>query len=93
MSKRRFRVKEAEPGQLIAYYGRADKHSQPSICYAFGGKGACSGDARILAQALESNITFENSTLVLELESRGYDLTTLKFSIERKKDDSVSSET
>lgn len=90
---RRFRTSPAKPGQIKAQWGRADRHSKPSLVYLWGGEGASQGDARIIAYAIEDKRfapTFEGGyreepSLVEELERRGYDPTTLKISIERKK--------
>ena len=74
----------AKPGQLIARWGRADRGHEPSIVYAWGADGACKSDSRILCNALEEVKVFNGKTLAEELDSRGYDLTTLRFSISRR---------
>ena len=81
--KKRFQVVRAKPGTLIAKFGRAERDDQPSVCYAWGGEGASKADAHILSQALEGNDVFENCNLVEELKKRGYDITTMKFSISK----------
>lgn len=75
------RFVKAKPGELKAGWGRPDKHTEPSICYAWGGAGSSSPDGRILCRAFEDLPIFDDISLVKELEKRGYDLTTLKFSI------------
>lgn len=76
---KRFRTPRAKPGELVAAYGRVD--GDLAIGYAWGGQGAQSPDGRILSTALEGAIIHGGRTLVEELESRGYDITTLRFSI------------
>lgn len=83
--KKRIYIPKAKPGQLVARYGKTDRGAEPSICYAWGGQGADSSDARILQNAIEDANVFAGKTLAEELEARGYDIATLKFSIEKKK--------
>lgn len=98
---KRYRRKDAKPGQLLVYYGKLP-HENPDIIFAWGGGGAAKCDANLLTyvfsgkrqrhihdpEELKKNggypIAFDPS-LLEELETRGYDLTTLKFSIEKKK--------
>lgn len=79
---KRYRAPTAKPGELKAAFGRVD--GALDIGYAWGGAGAHSPDARILSRTLEDTPIFEGRTLVQELEHRGYDLKTLKFSIMQK---------
>lgn len=92
------RIRRAKPGQLIAYFGRCEKHQVKSdICTVAGGNGAVKSDAGFLMLALtqdpgdtmkhthQSAAIWPYRSLLAELEARGYDLATLKFSIERKK--------
>lgn len=78
---RRFRVVSAKPRQLVAAYGKGDDASL-DIQYAWGGKGASSPDARCLSNALEGVVVHGGMTLRELLIERGYDITTLKFSVE-----------
>lgn len=87
MANKRTRRVQAKPGQLVAAWGRAGEEGRgerPDIQYAWGGAGASKPDGRILCNALEGAKVFDGKTLCAELEVRGYDLTTLRFSIERK---------
>ena len=100
MSAKRVRVVETpRAGVLQARWGRANSYDTPSIIYAWGAGGADKSDARILSDAFErprwerdfdkpnsfSVAMFkEGPSLAAELEARGYDLTTLRFTIERK---------
>jgi hypothetical protein len=90
---KRYRTPTAKPGELKAGYGREDRHCSPSLVYVWGGKGAQKPDARVLASALEdkrqgyafpSMAIEQRPSLIEELEARGYDITTLRFSIQLK---------
>lgn len=89
---KRLRVPKAKPGELRACWGKADRWSGPDICYAWG-DGVPRADGRLLHNTLSSErmtVDFPNTghkwvpSFVQELEERGYDLTTLRFSIQRK---------
>ena len=80
---KRVQVLKAKPGQLRAGWGRPEPRETPDVCYAWGGAGADSSDGRILCNYFENTVR-HGSTLLRELEERGYDITTLKFSIEMK---------
>lgn len=90
---KRYRALTAKPGELKAGYGREDRHCSPSVVYVWGGQGAQKPDARILGAAFEdkrqgyafpSMTLEERPSLIEELEARGYDITTLRFSIRKK---------
>lgn len=92
---KRFRRRKAKPGQLLVYYGKLP-HDRPDVLLAWGGEGATKNDAHLVYGVLcmhriEMEIgdrhTFQHvrvHSLIEELERRGYDITTLRFSIERK---------
>lgn len=90
---KRWRAPTAKAGQIKVAYGKADIHSAPDICVAWGD----GVDMRCTARLIMNAITQENyrpdfaksgyraeNSLVDELEARGFDITTLKISIERK---------
>jgi hypothetical protein len=79
--KKRYRVVTAKPRQLVAAYGKGDDSSH-DIQYAWGGSGASKPDARCLSTAIEEAIIHDGRCLREVLEERGYDITTLKFSID-----------
>lgn len=90
---RRWRSPIAKPGEVKIAYGRASRHDAPDICAAWGGHGADKPDARTIMHALTErrmvpafpSLEFEERpSLVEELEARGYDITTLRFTIQRK---------
>jgi len=83
MKRSRKRTLRAKPGELIAYYGYADGDG-PDICAAYGAAGAHKADGRILLEALSAKVCGLDLPLWKELESRGYDLRTLKFTIRQK---------
>lgn len=99
LKKKRYRRRKAKPGQLIAYYGKAERWDKPHVCIAWGGDGANQADASLLNLVLcekrvqpclrsESPIHSDHKfveSFIDELEKRGYDITTLKFSIEQKR--------
>jgi hypothetical protein len=80
----RIGVPKAKPGELIARWGRPELRQDPDLCYANGGGGADRSDRRILAEAMEGAVIFEGRNLRQELEARGYDITTLRFSVSMK---------
>lgn len=97
MSKKRWRAPSAKPGELKAQYGKLP-HDTPDLCYAWG-EGCSSADSHLLhnviatdraywdlekAQRRDSYPISHDPSLVKELERRGYDITTLKFSIQKK---------
>ncbi len=79
---KRWRTPTAKRGELKAAYGKVD--GELALGYAWGGGGADKPDGRILMRALEDNPVFDGKSLVEELEARGYDITTLKFSVQQK---------
>lgn len=84
---KRYRAPKARPGQLKAQWGKMP-HESPDLCYAWG-DGVSSADGRLLHNALSSKTyspidkTWDDSFLE-ELDKRGYDITTLTFSVQKK---------
>jgi hypothetical protein len=79
----------AAPGQLRMFYGRLPGERTPDVCTAWG-EGCSKRDGRLLHWILCSDRPpgvpgrpFDKS-LLKELEDRGYDLSTLEFSIRKK---------
>lgn len=91
MSKR-YRIKKLQRGVLSSYYGKSED-GEIDVCFA-NGPGCDRADARLVANAfcserLRPSLTnypyYESDKSFLdELEERGYDITTLKFSIKKK---------
>lgn len=82
---KRIHTLSAKAGQIRAGWARPEPRDMPDLCYAWGGEGAAKSECRLVSEALEGNSVYEGRSLREELERRGYDITTLKFSIERKK--------
>lgn len=96
MKKKRVRTPQPKDDTLIVSWGRADQFSAPSLVYVYPNRDIkC--DTRVVMDALEGpryGYTFEafgvlkeQPSLIAELEARGYDITTLKLTIEKKKVD------
>jgi hypothetical protein len=79
---KRYRTPTAKPGELLIKYGQ--EHGERDLYFCYGGDGATRRDTSFLYwlfnQELEKGIKVRE-----ELESRGYDITTLKFSIMQNK--------
>ena len=80
--KRPRKPRQPKPGFLTALWGKMSRGEDPELCYAWG-EGIPKCDARLLNSALCSPYSHETS-FYEELENRGYDMTTLKFSIKLK---------
>ena len=78
---RRYRELQAKPGELRVYYGMADGEG-PDVCFA-NGPGTGRPDSRLLNTAFCTTLPLDVN-LVDELQARGYDITTLRFSIRKK---------
>lgn len=81
------RMPKAKPGQLKAQWGKSPDDSSPDICYA-AGEGVPNCDTHLLHNFLHhqpySQLTHEFfDSFIDELKKRGYDITTLKFSVEK----------
>ena len=81
---KRIHTLHSKPGQLKSGWGRPGPREEPDLLYAWGAGGADKTDGRILSTAFEELKNSFGRSLREELEYRGYDLTTLKFSIQQK---------
>lgn len=72
---------KAKPGELRMAWGK--REGDLVVC---GGDGICRADGNLLATALAMTPIAGGRTLRGQLEERGYDITTLRFSIRRKKE-------
>ena len=87
--KKQYRSPRPKPGQIKVAWGRArDCDPQLVAAWAAGG-GATAG--YIMTSLTEKYAPKSGRSLVDELEARGYDITTLKFSIEKKKANPIES--
>jgi hypothetical protein len=76
----RERVMKARPGEIKTGWNARER----DIGFAWGADGAAKADANLLYGALCFKRVLGERTLIQELEARGYDLTTMRFSIRRK---------
>jgi len=92
--KKRFRSPKLKDGELRMYWGKPDQHDNPVIVLAWQGTRYMKADTALLDFALcckKPNphkvpiFSVMEPSLLEELDARGYDLTTLKFSIMKKK--------
>lgn len=74
------RGKNWSDGWLTAFWGREIRGCRKDLIFG----SPCKGDGHLLYGALCFTEVTAGKTLVQELESRGYDITTLQFSVKRK---------
>ena len=90
-TKRR-RPPKAKPGELIITYG-SFHGEDPDMCASWGGSGASKSDGGMVLYYLNPpEWMHKDENLAKELEARGYDLNTLRFSIKRKVQDQPQGE-
>lgn len=92
MKTKRLMAPKAKKGQLVDKWGKVDG-GFPDLCYAWG-EGCDRADGRLLHWALATERCHPDTEAPLgveftpsftdELVKRGYDLTTIKFSIQKK---------
>jgi len=70
---------KAKPGQLKMGWSKREE----DIKYSWGGDGADRCDASLLHMVLTTPFKYFDKTFQGELIERGYDITTLKFSIQK----------
>jgi len=80
--KKRWGVPRAKPNELKIAYGKYE--GDLDLFYCHGGKEAYKCDASLLRHFVEGVEYFEGRNLRQELEHRGYDITTMKFTIKKK---------
>jgi hypothetical protein len=88
---KRLRKPKLKEGELRAYWGRLP-HESPDVVLAWQGAPSMRGDVHLLHQALCARhpdpfakplFSKMEPSFVEELKARGYDITTLKFSIQK----------
>jgi len=98
---KRLRKPKLKDGELRIYWGRLP-HDNPDIIFAWQGDSSMKRDSRLLYNAvvcdqpdLHTTPLFSkmNPSLIKELELRGYDITTIKFSIMKKKENNANATT
>jgi len=89
---KRLRKPKMADGELRIYWGR-EPHGNPEIMFAWQGDRSMKRDARLLHFMMDTRhsdpyekppFSQMRPSLFEELDARGYDLTTLKFSIMKK---------
>ena len=92
---KRLRKPKLKDGELMVYWGRLP-HDNPDVIYAWQGDASMKRDSAALHYYLgckrpDPQVTpiFSKMlpSMIEDLESRGYDITTLKFSIMKKQVD------
>ena len=90
---RRLRAPKLKDGELRVYWGKPDKHCSPDVTFAWQGDPVMRADTRLLHSHFGSQRPDPHvkplfskmiPSLIEELQARGYDITTLKFSIQKK---------
>ena len=88
-----YRTPTAKPGEIKVAYGKTDRYSDPDLCVAWGAGPDMKCTGRLIMNAITEERTGysfptlqpeRRPSLVDELEARGFDITTLRFSIQRK---------
>ncbi len=79
---KRYRTPTTKAGQLLIKYGQ--ERGDHDLYFCYGGGGATKRDSRLLSFAFERDLGLGFGTLRQELEARGYDITTLKFSVMKR---------
>ena len=84
---KRWRTPKPRPNELRVLYGKLPKND-PDILYVWG-EGTSKADSKLLHYMFSSKRFFPgsvdaNDSFLEELEKRGYDITTIKFSIQKK---------
>lgn len=90
---RRYRTPTAKPGEIKIVYGKADRHSRPDLCVAWGEGTDMKCTGRLIMNAIDQKTLHPKfpgpgheyrPSLVEELEARGFDITTLRITIQKK---------
>lgn len=93
MTEKRLRKPKLQDGELKMYWGRESKHDAPDVILAWQGDRLMKRDTNMLHYYMCSKrpdpiakplYSVMQPSMIEELEARGYDLSTLKFSIQKK---------
>jgi len=88
----RYRTPKLKDGELRVYWGKLP-HDSPDVIFAWQGDGSMRRDSKLLSVCFGSKMpdpfakpifSKMNPSLIEELEARGYDITTLRFSVMKK---------
>jgi hypothetical protein len=88
MMGKRWRAPKAKDGELKASYGKECGDLDIYYCWPENECGM-RADSRLLMRALEGEKIYDEKSLRELLEERGYDITTLKFTIQKKPTDTT----
>ncbi len=90
---KRYRTPTAKPGEIKIVYGRIDRHNNPDLCVAWGSGTDMKCTGSLMMHAItEKTLRAKfpgpgheyQPSLIEELEARGFDITTLRFSVMKK---------
>lgn len=90
---KRLRRPKLKDGELRVYWGMPDRHDSPDVVLAWQGDSMMKRDAALLHYHLCSRhpdphkhpiFSVMQPSLIEDLQARGYDITTIKFSIMKK---------
>jgi len=83
---KRYRRPNVKEGQIIMQRGKVD--GEPDMCIFYGDNTPRCDRSLVMNYLCSTRLNWQQNvepSLIEELEKRGYDLETLRFSIERKK--------
>ena len=95
---KRLRAPKLKDGELRVYWGREPHDKTPDVIFAWQGDRMMKRDANLLYDHFASQrpdpfaspiFSKMEPSLIEELKARGYDITTLRFSIMKKKVEAV----
>ena len=93
MTAKRLRTPKLKDGELRMYWGKPSRHDNPDVVLAWQGDQLMKRDTNMLHYYMCSKrpdplakplYSVMQPSMLEELEARGYDITTLKFSIQKK---------
>lgn len=79
--KKYLRAPKAKPGELKVAWGK-EKGDDPELFFCWG-QGTSKRDNNLLMHFFSQKMTPEGKSISQELQERGYDISTLKFSISK----------
>ncbi len=80
---KRFRTPKLKDGELRVYWGKLP-HDSPDVVFSWQGDRSMKRDTALLCYLFSERELGTSRSLLEELEDRGYDITTLRFSVMKK---------
>ncbi len=80
---KRFRTPKLKDGELRVYWGKLP-HDSPDVVFSWQGDRSMKRDTALLCYLFSKREPGTGRSLMEEMEARGYDITTLRFSIMKK---------